>query len=149
MLQSDWLTPGASQKRWTLVNVCRLMDLVLFEPEGDAANRLVTPVAGKGPALQGNDRVAQPVPLFLGNRSYISADSISKSHGKSPSDFACSGLYGSPALGRGRPVAQSYHITQESAPHPVILVLLKWYLQKPTTQRIRSYKNSCTAFMIA
>src|ERR1700730_18200508 len=60
------------------------MDLVLFEPEGDAANRLITPVAGKGPALQGNDRVAQPVPLFLGNRSYISADSISKSHGKFP-----------------------------------------------------------------
>jgi hypothetical protein len=62
------------------MNVSRLMDLILFEPEGNTAGWPVISIAGKGPALQGDDRVAQPPSFFLGNCGYISANSISESH---------------------------------------------------------------------
>ena len=64
----------------TAMNMRRLVNLVLFEPEADAARDEIVPTARMVALVQFDDRVTQPAPLGDTDRRNISANAISDSH---------------------------------------------------------------------
>src|SRR6266700_790051 len=102
------------QKGGAAVYMCGLMDFILFKPIGNApstmhnlsicvANEIIplSRIDESWIPIQCSNRMSQAVSFLLGNSRYISADPVSKCHGKflllmllrlvvSPTQYSCS-----------------------------------------------------------